>query len=70
LALKISPGDKVLEIGSGGHPHKRSTIFFDKFLFDSSQHGGQKIFLGKSLIVADGEYHPFKNQSLDYSKCL
>lgn len=68
--MKISPGDKVLEIGSGGNPHKKSTILCDKWLFDSSQRGGQKIYLGKPLIVADGEYLPFKNQSFDYSICI
>lgn len=67
--MKITRGDRVLEVGSGAKPHKKSTVLCDKFLHDDSQRGGQKIFLGKLFVLADGEHLPFKNKSFDYSIC-
>lgn len=67
--MNIHSVDKVLEIGSGGNPDKRSTILCDKFLSNNSQRGEQRIVIDRPFVVADGDHLPFKNKSFDYVIC-
>jgi SAM-dependent methyltransferase len=66
--LNIKPTDRVLEIGSGNRPRKRSDVLCDKFIADNTQRsGGEDIIIDKRpFVVADGLALPFKDNSFDY----
>ena len=66
--LNIKPTDRVLEIGSGNRPRKRSDVLCDKYLDDNVHRGeGTNLVLDKRpFVVADGMALPFKDKSFDY----
>ena len=66
--LNIKPTDRVLEIGSGNRPRKRSNVICDKFISDNTERsGGDSIVIDKRpFVVADGLALPFKDKSFDY----
>ncbi len=66
--LKIGPTDRVLEIGSGNRPRKRSNVLCDKFVADNTERsGGDNIVIDvRPFVVADGLALPFKDKSFDY----
>lgn len=65
---RIRPGDKVLEVGSGNRPRRRSDILCDRFIDDNVQRARQEMIRidKRPFVVADGETLPFKNKSFDY----
>lgn len=66
--LKIEPTDRVLEIGSGNRPRRRSNVLCDKFVADNTERsGGDNIVIDvRPFVVADGLALPFKDKSFDY----
>jgi len=68
--LKIKRNDKVLEVGGGHNPHKRSNVIVDKFV-DSNYHrsGDIKVDKNQRFIQADGESLPFNDGEFDYVIC-
>lgn len=69
--LKIPRAARVLEVGSGGRPHCRSTVLLDRFALDSSHREGKRLVRDRRpLVVADGEHLPFSDKSFDYCICM
>ncbi|MGI8906088.1 MAG: class I SAM-dependent methyltransferase [Candidatus Sumerlaeaceae bacterium] len=69
--LPIPRGSRVLEIGSGGRPHARSTVLLDRFLADDSQREGRRLVRdGRALVLADGQALPFRDKAFDYCICM
>ena len=68
--LNISKKWKVLEVGGGHNPHKRSNVIVDKFI-DSNYHrsGDVKVYNHQKFLNADGENMPFKDKEFDYVIC-
>ena len=68
--LSIGKSAKVLEVGGGHNPHKRSNVVVDKFI-DVNYHrsGDIKVHKHQKFIVADGEALPFKKNEFDYVIC-
>jgi ubiquinone/menaquinone biosynthesis C-methylase UbiE len=68
--LSISKKHRVLEVGGGHNPHKRSNVVVDKHI-DSNYHrsGDVKVLGGQKFIHADGENLPFDNNEFDYVIC-
>lgn len=68
--LNIKNNWKVLEVGGGHNPHKRSNVVVDKFI-DSNYHrsGDVKVLKHQQFINADGENLPFKEKEFDYVIC-
>lgn len=68
--LKIKKKDKVLEVGGGHNPHKRSNVVVDKFI-DVNYHrsGDIKVHAHQKFMNADGENLPFKDKEFDYVIC-
>ena len=68
--LNISRKSKVLEVGGGHNPQKRSNVVVDKFI-DSNYHrsGDVKVYKNQEFIQADGENLPFKDNEFDYVIC-
>jgi ubiquinone/menaquinone biosynthesis C-methylase UbiE len=66
--LNIKSTDKVLEIGSGNRPRKRSDVLCDKFIADDTERsGGDAVMIDKRpFVIADGVALPFKDKSFDY----
>jgi len=65
---RIPKRGKILEIGSGGSPHPKSTILCDKYLTDKER-SGSKLLIDRPFVIADGERLPFKDNEFDYSIC-
>ncbi len=66
--LKITPTDRVLEIGSGNRPRKRSDVLCDKFIADNTERseGDDIVIDSRPFVIADGLALPFKGKSFDY----
>jgi SAM-dependent methyltransferase len=66
--LNIKPTDRVLEIGSGNRPRKRSNVLCDKFIADNTERssGDNVVIDRRPFVVADGHALPFKDGSFDY----
>ena len=66
--LNIKPTDRVLEIGSGNRPRKRSDVLCDKFIEDNTERsGGDNVVIdARPFVVADVLALPFKDKSFDY----
>lgn len=68
--LSIKKNYKVLEVGGGHNPNKRSNVVVDKFV-DSNYHRSDniKVYKHQQFLNADGENLPFENGSFDYVIC-
>jgi SAM-dependent methyltransferase len=66
--LTIRPTDRVLEIGSGNRPRRRSDVLCDRYPWDNTERsGGDTIAMDRRpFVVADAAHLPFKNHSFDY----
>jgi SAM-dependent methyltransferase len=66
--LHIKPTDRVLEIGSGDRPRKRSNVLCDKYIHDNYQRAleAKVVIDRRPFVVADGQALPFKDRSFDY----
>lgn len=68
--LKIAKNEKVLEVGGGHNPHKRSNVVVDKYV-DSNYHRKTdiKVLKNQQFLEADGEHLPFADKEFDYVIC-
>ena len=62
---------RVLDIGSGHHPHPRANVLVDRFLNDDRERSGQTIVLppDKAFVIADACALPFKDRAFDFVIC-
>jgi len=65
--LNIKKTDRVLEVGGGHNPHRRSNVVVDKFI-DSNYHRKTdiRVYRHQEFMQADGENLPFENRTFDY----
>lgn len=69
-SLSLKHSFKVLEIGPGNNPTRRSNTLIEKFVEDNLHRSGDlKIFSHQKLIEADGEDLPVGNKEYDYIIC-
>ncbi len=66
--MKIRPGDRVLEIGSGHNPHPRADVLCDRLIEDDSERGG-RIVADRPLVEGDAQRLPFRDRAFDYVIC-
>jgi SAM-dependent methyltransferase len=66
--LNIKPTDRVLEIGSGNRPRRRSNFLCDRYIENNYERAGEEnlVIDKRPFVVADGQALPFKDQSFDY----
>jgi len=66
----IKRGWRVLDVGGGDAPHRRTDVVVEKFLDDVERHrGGRSIQPDRPLVVADVEALPFRDDTFDYVIC-
>jgi SAM-dependent methyltransferase len=71
MQLPIPKAARVLEIGSGGRPHARSTVLTDRFLGDDTQREGRTLVRdSRPFVLADGQALPFRDHAFDYCICM
>jgi SAM-dependent methyltransferase len=68
-SLELKPGDRVLEVGSGGSPYERSDVLLDRFIEDTTHREGAPIRISERFIVGDAQYLPFGDGAFDYLIC-
>jgi SAM-dependent methyltransferase len=66
----ISPGERVLDIGSGGAPFPYATHLIDRFLEPTHHRDGSIVQKGKPLILADIHHLPFPDKCFDFVYCV
>lgn len=68
--LNLKKNFRILEVGGGHNPHKRSNVIVDKYV-DSNYHrnGDIKVYRNQEFLCADGENLPFDDKSFDYVIC-
>lgn len=68
-ALGIRRSDRVLDVGSGGHPFIRADVLCDKFLFDNvERQRGESLVMDRPLVIADASRLPFRDHAFDFSR--
>lgn len=68
--FNIKNGEKVLDVGSGGHPFPLATHLVDLYSDDNFHRGGEKIATdGRDLIKASVGNLPFKDKEFDFVYC-
>jgi SAM-dependent methyltransferase len=67
--FKIEPGERVLDIGSGGDPFPYATCLVDRFLDPTPHRHGSIAQHGKPLVSADIQRLPFSDKSFDFVYC-
>jgi len=65
----IEPGQRVLDLGSGGHPFPYATVLVDRYLAPTNHRTDALKTGGKPLVVADIDHLPFGDQAFDYIYC-
>lgn len=69
----IGPRDRVLEIGPGSKPHRRSDVLLEHSFDDETalrQRGGTPpLKTSKEIVFYDGKDFPFKDKEFDYVIC-
>jgi len=69
VRFDIAPGQRVLDIGSGGHPFPYATVLVDRFPEPSNHRTDDLKTAGKPFVVADIDHLPFNNLAFDYVCC-
>jgi SAM-dependent methyltransferase len=67
--FKISPGQKVLDVGCGPYPFPYATMLVDLFTEQTQHRYGKLKTDGKPFLVADINHLPFEDKSYDFVYC-
>jgi SAM-dependent methyltransferase len=70
----IRPGDRVLEIGPGGHPHPKAAVLLERRFGDEQEAFRQRGHesppaASAPLVYYDGGRFPFRDRAFDYVIC-
>jgi SAM-dependent methyltransferase len=69
VKFDIRPGDRVLDIGSGGDPFPHATFLVDRFITPTAHRYGEIVQNGKPLVSADIHQLPFRDKCFDFVYC-
>jgi ubiquinone/menaquinone biosynthesis C-methylase UbiE len=64
---QFRPGERVLDIGSGGDPFPQATILADRYLEPTSHRSSRFDSQGKPVVICDIHSLPFPDQAFDYA---
>lgn len=70
IDFNIKSGQKVLDVGSGGHPFPLATHLVDLYFDDNFHRGGEKLVTdNRDIVKASIENLPFKDKEFDFVYC-
>jgi len=67
--FEIEPGQRVLDIGSGGSPFPYATVLTDRFVDNSPSRREPLVTTNTPFVVSDIYELPFRDKSLDFVYC-
>lgn len=72
--VSVAPDDRVLEVGPGGTPHRRSDVLLEKRFGGDGEAEEQRGYApalktDKEVVFYDGGYLPFADREFDYVIC-
>jgi hypothetical protein len=67
--FNLAPGQKALDIGSGGEPFPYATFLLERHLNPTQHRYCDVVTNGKPLMVADIENLPFSDNCIDFIYC-
>jgi len=70
VAFDIRPGDRVLDLGSGGDPFPHATVLMDRYLELNATRHEPLVTHGKPFLLGDVHALPFPDKSFDYVYCV
>lgn len=70
IDFDVRPGDRVLDIGSGGNPFPYATVLADRSLEMSSTRHEPLVTNDKPFVLADIHHLPFEDKTFDYVYCV
>ena len=65
LSLPVSKNSVVLDVGSGGNPHPRADVLFDR-VKGAEHRSGKAMVMDRMTVLGDANKLPFKDKSFDY----
>jgi len=66
----IRPGDRVLDLGSGGDPFPHATVLMDRYLEINATRHEPLVTKDKPFLLGDIHDLPFPDKSFDYVYCV
>ncbi len=69
IDVQIRPGERVLDLGSGGYPFPRATHLVDRYLDPTDHRNATLIRDGRPLIAAALDRLPFHDKFFDFIYC-
>jgi len=70
VAFDIRPGDRVLDLGSGGDPFPHATVLMDRYLEMNATRHEPLVTNGKPFLLGDVHALPFPDKVFDYVYCV
>ena len=67
--FQIRPGERVLDVGSGGYPFPHATHLVDRYLEPTAHRNANLVTNGRPLVAADLHRLPFADNFFDFVYC-
>jgi len=64
--VRIADAWRVLDVGSGHHPHPRANTLLERFPDDDAERGGAAVTADPRLVIGDAQSMPFDDGAFDY----
>src|SRR5215831_19887761 len=69
IDFQIKPGERVLDVGSGGFPFPSATHLVDRYLEPTAHRNATLVKDGRPMIAADLHRLPFEDKFFDFVYC-
>jgi len=69
VQFDIEPGERVLDVGSGGYPFSFATVLTDRFVDNSPSRREQLVTMNKPFVVSNACELPFRDKTFDFVYC-
>ena len=69
VRFDIEPGQRVLDIGSGGDPFPYATVLTDRFVDNSPSRRERLVTMNMPFVVSDAQELPFCDKTFDFVYC-
>jgi SAM-dependent methyltransferase len=69
IDFQIKPGERVLDVGSGGYPFPHATHLVDRYLEPTAHRNATLVQDGRPLVAADLHRLPFQDKFFDFVYC-